>query len=124
MKALRTHFATAGVVLALLALAGCGSTSNANVGHLEGTVATQGGPSGAIHPVEATVVATRLDGDPKKSYSTQTDGAAAFTFDLPPGHYELTGTLTTLSPGDVLTPEDVEVKKGHTTTVELFAYYP
>ena len=108
----------------MLALAGCGSTGDTNVGHLEGTVATRGGPTNATHPVEATVVATLLDGDTKKSYSTQTDGAAAFTFDLPPGHYELTGTLTTLSPGDQLTPEDVTVEKDHTTTVDLFAFYP
>ena len=118
------RFASATIALTMLALAGCGSPPDANVGHLEGSVSTEGGPSDATHPVEATVVATLLGGDAKKSYSTQTDGTAAFTFDLPPGQYELTGTLTSLNPGDQLTPEDVDVMKGRTTTVELFAFYP
>ena len=62
---LRRQFASASLALMMFALVGCGSTANTNVGHLEGTVATEGGPSGATHPVEATVVATLLGGDPR-----------------------------------------------------------
>jgi hypothetical protein len=69
------------------------------------------------------VVATPLDGD-EAPYSVQTDGNASFSLDLPPGQYSLSGTLTTLNPGDQLTPQDVTVTPGGTTTVELFAIYP
>ena len=124
MKVLRRRIATASVALMMLGLAACGSTADASLGHLEGTVATRGGPTDTIHPVEATIVATPLGGDPKKSYTTQTDGAAAFVLDLPPGQYQLTGTLTSLNPGDQLTPEYVTVEKDHTTNSELFANYP
>ena len=120
---LRRQFASASVAFMMLALAGCGSNADSDVGHLEGTVATKGGPSGAIHRVEATVVATPLDGD-GDPYSVQTDGNASFSLELPAGEYTLSGTLTTLNPGDQLTPQDVTVTSGDTTTVELFALYP
>ena len=76
---LRRQFASASVAFMMLALAGCGSNADSDVGHLEGTVATKGGPSGAIHRVEATVVATPLDGD-GDPYSVQTDGNGRFRF--------------------------------------------
>jgi len=120
----RRRLATAGVAFLILALVGCGPTLDPGVGRVEGTVATMGGQSTAAHPAEAKVIATPLGADAGGSHSIETDASGSFTLDLPPGEYEFGGTLTTLNPGDQLTPQTVTVTAGETTAVELFAIYP
>lgn len=75
-------------------------------------------------PVPATLTAVRLGAGHSPSYSVATTSDGSFRLDLPPGTYELAGTLTGPSDGDRITPDEVSVSAGGTTTIELFVTYP
>ena len=74
--------------------------------------------------VEAKVTATRSGGGPAQTYSTETIDEGAFVMELPPGTWLVTAVLTKRNPGDQATPEEVSVRAGETTHVELFVNYP
>jgi hypothetical protein len=76
------------------------------------------------NPVEAKITATPTQGDTSRIYTTETAADGSYSLDLPAGAYELTGTLTVRMKGDVLTPEEVTITAGQTTTLDLFAIHP
>lgn len=111
------------VILAVApALVSCGTGAPAT-GHVAGVTWMRGG---VIAPtrVEANVTATRTDGGTGQTWSTDTTSDGSFSFDLPPGRYELTGILTKRNRGGLATPTQVRVEAGETTSVELWVYYP
>jgi hypothetical protein len=100
-------------------------------GHVSGTVLARGGPMApgtrrpnSPWPVQAKVTAVRLGAGHSPSYSVATTSDGSFRLDLPPGTYELAGTLTGPNDGDRISPDEVSVTAGETTTVELFVNYP
>ncbi len=110
--------AAAGILLVAPALVSCGTPT----GHVEGVTHLRGGIIQTTRE-DAEVTATPTgDGAGRVFTTTTKDGA--FSFTLPPGTYELGGTLTTGMPGGHLTPEQVTVIGGQTATVELFANVP
>lgn len=117
----------AAVVLTLLiagtSLVACQPfATGAATAHLTGVVYMRGSVTSPTR-VEAKVTATRKSGA-GRSYSTDTASDGSFTFDLPPGKYELTATLTAKNPGSVATPEDATLHKGETTSIDLYVNFP
>lgn len=108
------------------ALAACSPTSDSGVGmgQLTGIVYTMGGKNAQIAPAEAKLTAAPTVGDTSNEYTTETASDGSFSFDLPAGTYELTGTLITRIPGGQTTPQEVTITAGQTTTVEVSAIYP
>lgn len=113
----------AGMTAVLLALT-LASCANPAVGRLAGVVYTKGGRDARVDPAEATLTATPKAGDAAGPHTVRTAGDGSFSLDLPPGAYELTGTLITRIPGGVTTPQDVTIVAGETTSVEVYAIYP
>jgi len=117
--------AVALVALVLLpTLAACGPTDSDGSGHLSGTVATEGGMHATVRSAEAKVTASPTSGDTSATYTAETTGHGSFTLDLPPGTYEISGTLTGTNAGGQLTSQQVTIDEGTTTKVKLFALYP
>ena len=110
---------TAASILAILpAFASCGTPA----GHVEGVTYLRGGIIQTTRE-DAEVTATAT-GQGAGDVVTTTTNDGRFSFTLPPGTYELAGTLTTRMPGGHLTPEQVTVSAGQTVTVELYANLP
>lgn len=121
----RPHWLIAAVSVLVLvpAVAACRPTTSEDTGHLTGVVYTRGGVIGT-EPAEATITATPTGGDTSQTHTTETAGDGSFSLDLPAGTYELTGTLTARNRGDQVTPDEVTITDGHSTTADLFASYP
>ena len=75
-------------------------------------------------PVEARVVATPVVGDTDRSYSTTSASDGSFSFDLPPGTYQVDGTMIKPNPGDLATPVEVTVEADGVASVKLGFLYP
>ncbi|MFT4110674.1 hypothetical protein [Propionicimonas sp.] len=112
------------VLVLLPVLTACAETPTVpETGHLDGLTCLKGGII-ATTPVAARLTAKRVGTDSGKVYATEADSHGVFSLDLPPGTYELSGSLTARLPGGRLTPVQVAVAAGHTTSVEICALVP
>lgn len=114
----RRLLTAAGILAIAPIVVSCGTAT----GQVEGVAYLRGGIIQTTRE-DAEVTATPTGGGAGRVLSTTTkDGS--FSFTLPPGTYELAGTLTTRMPGGHLTPEEVTVVTGQTVTVDLYANVP
>lgn len=114
--------ASMALLLAMPVLVSCGGPAPAT-GTLVGSISMRGG---IMQPqrVQAKVTATRTGAGPTQTYSTETTDKGTFEMDLPPGTWLVTATLTKRNSGDQATPEEISVRAGETTHVEIFVNYP
>lgn len=118
-RSLPARLLAAGSLLAIAtALVSCATPT----GHIQGVTYLRGGIIETTR-ADAQVTATATTGDTTQVFSATTRGGS-FSFDLPPGTYELQGRLTTRLPGGYLTPDTVTVTAGETTTIDLYANVP
>lgn len=120
----RLRLAVVGALVAL-SLAACAPAPAPASGRLEGVVYRRGGPvvpgrNGKIiqptpQPLEAAVVTATLWNDAGRTYTTNSAAGGSFSFDLPPGTYEVNATLD----GGRSTTETATITAGRTSRVEF-----